>query len=431
MKHSLAARIALRYLFAKKSHTAVTAISAVSICGIAVATAAIVCVLSVFNGFMDILSQFNTSLTPDITLTPAHGKTFGDTDSILTAVHRVAGVKQAMPIVADNALVICQGREMPVMLKGVQPDAYRAMTAIDSITLPGGRFATRDSAASRTRVVYDDDIGDYVTLPEEPAYLGDISIGMASRLEVAPGGNDAMIVFAPVRRGHFNPANPASSFRQDSIRAAGIFRTMQNDYDDNYLITDIELARDLFEYDTECTSVEINARPDVLPATLAADLSEALGPDVVVKDRLRQQALNFRMINIEKWMTFLLLTFILTVASFNVISTLSMLVLDKQGTLRTIHALGAPRRAIGAIFAWESVYVTGIGCGAGILLGVALSLLQQHFGLIHLAGDPSTLAIHVYPVRLRTADLLTVLVPISAIALVTALISSRFARTRI
>lgn len=430
MKTPLSAVIARRYLFAPKSHSAVTAISVTATVGIAVATAAIVCVLSVFNGFKSLLTEKLDTLAPDVIITPAAGKTFADTDSLLEVVRGVKGVAIATPTVADNALLICDGREMPVLLKGVVPEDYRRITAIDTITLEGGRFATREKDTA-PKMVYDSDIGDYVELPAAPKYLADIAIGVSTRLYASPQ-NPKMIVFAPRRRGHVNTANPSTSFVQDSLKVAGVFQAMQNDYDDNYVITDIELARDIFQYTTECTAVEVKGDGTVPLAALAASLQQKLGDgNALVRDRFRQQALNFRMISIEKWVSFLLLAFILVVASFNIISSLSMLILDKQGSLGTLHALGLSKRRIGAIFAWQSFYVTLIGATGGVLLGVALCLLQQHFGLIKLAGDPSTLVVKSYPVKVIFTDLLAVYVPVLIIGAATALISSRFARSRV
>ena len=430
MKTPLSAAIARRYLFAPKSHSAVTAISVIATVGIAVATAAIVCVLSVFNGFKSLLTEKLDTLAPDVIITPAAGKTFADTDSLLEVVRGVKGVGIATPTVADNALLICDGREMPVLLKGVVPEDYRRITAIDTITLEGGRFATREKDTA-PKVVYDSDIGDYVELPSAPKYLADIAIGVSTRLYASPQ-NPEMIVFAPRRRGHVNTANPSSSFVQDSLKVAGVFQAMQNDYDDNYVITDLELARDIFQYTTECTAVEVKGDGTVQLAALAASLQQKLGDGhALVRDRFRQQALNFRMISIEKWVSFLLLAFILVVASFNIISSLSMLILDKQGSLGTLHALGLSKRRIGAIFAWQSFYVTLIGATGGVLLGVALCLLQQHSGLIKLAGDPSTLVVKSYPVKVIFTDLLAVYVPVLIIGAATALISSRFARSRV
>lgn len=430
MKPLLPARIALRYLFARKSHSAVTAISAVSICGIAVATAAIVCVLSVFNGFRDILTEKLDTLAPDVMVTPSRGKTFADTDSVLGIVRSVSGVQTATPVVADNALVICNGREMPVLLKGVVADEYRRVTSIERITRQDGRFATVDSTATQSRLVYDDDIGDYVEMPSDTRYAADIAIGVASRMATMPGG-EGLLVFAPRRTGHVNTANLAASFTRDSLTVAGVFQAMQSDYDSNYVITDIALAREIFQYDSECTGIEILAAPGIDASQLAEDISRALGSTASVKDRLQQQEVNFRMISIEKWVAFLLLTFILTVASFNIVSTISMLILDKQNSLATLHALGASRRQVGRIFAWQSLAVTAIGCGAGMAIGVTLCLVQQHFGIIKLAGDASRLVVKAYPVAVHATDMLTVLVLVVLIGIFTAAVSSRFARSRI
>lgn len=430
MRLPLSARIAARYLFAPKSHSAVTAISAISIAGIAVATAAIICVLSVFNGFRDIIIGKTDTLAPDVLVAPSSGKTFADADSLAEALQKLPEVAIAAPTVADNALVIYQGREMPVYLKGVTADAYRRVTAVDTILLEGSRFETVDTLSSGgQRVVYDEDIGDYIALPAEERYAAVISIGVAARLRAVLGEN--LLVFAPRRQGRVNTANLANSFVSDSLKVAGVFQAMQDDYDADYIITDIALARYIFQYEGECTGVDIKAAPGVTPTQAAEAVRRALGDRAVVKDRLQQQEVNFRMISIEKWMAFLLLAFILVVASFNIISTMSMLVIDKQGSLYTLHALGATRRRIGAVFAWESVYVTLFGCGAGMIAGIALCLLQEHFGLIKLAGDPSTLIIQAYPVALEWGDLLTVLIPIVLIGSATALLSYRFALTRI
>lgn len=431
MNLPLSAKVAARYLFAPKSHSAVTAISLISICGIAVATAAIICVLSVFNGFRNILTEKLDTLAPDVAVTPASGKVFADTDSILEIVRGVPGVQVATPVVVDNALIIFHGIEMPVLFKGVVADEYRRITAIDKITMAGGAFATTDSTTKGgTRFVYDDDIGDYVEMPADVRYAADISIGVASRLRALPGSGECMLVFAPRREGRVNLANPAASFERDSVAIAGVFQAMQSDYDKDYVITDIDLARKIFQYDSQCTGIEVKAAPSVSSPALAAAIAERLGTGAVVKDRLQQQELNFRMIAIEKWMAFLLLAFILIVASFNIISTMSMLILDKQSSLGTLHALGASRNRIGAVFAWESVFVTIFGCGAGLILGIGLSLLQQHFGFIKLAGDPSQLVIKAYPVAVQWSDIIVVLIPVAIIGAVTALIAYRFARNR-
>lgn len=429
MKRSLSAFIATRYLFAPKAHSAVTAISLIAIIGIAVATAAIVCVLSVFNGFKNLLVEKHDTMAPDAVVMPIKGKTFANADSLIKIINTVDEVAIATPVISDNALLICNGREMPVLLKGVVQDEYRRITAIDSITLKGGLFATK-LKESKPKLVYDDDIGDYIEMPQAPQYAADIAIGVASRLVASPENPD-LLIFAPRRRGHVNVANPASSFIQDSLKVVGIFQSMQNEYDDNCVISDIQLARDIFQYENECSSVEIKCVSGAELSSLTKQLKKKLGNDVLIRDRFEQQSLNFRMISIEKWVSFLLLVFILLVASFNIISSLSMLILDKQGSLSTLHALGAAKSMIGAIFAHQSMYVTIIGATAGILMGVFLCMLQQEFGIIKLAGDPATLVVKAYPVKVVFTDILAIYLPVLIIGIITAFISSRFARSRV
>lgn len=425
----LTARIAARYLRAKKSHSAVTAISAVSIAGIAVATAAIVCVLSVFNGFKEILVERLDSVSPDIELTPARGKVFANADSMATVVGKDPDVALATPVVADNALAIYEGREVPVTLKGVVEGDYAKTTAIRKLLLEGGTYSLSDST-ERTRRVFDPDVGDYIEEPMGRAFKGVLSVGAASKLG-SPLPGEQLLVFAPRREGHVNLANPSTSFMRDSVTVSAIFQSGRSDVDDNYVITDIGLARDLLSYTTEATGIEARLRDGANAEQVARRLEKALGPSVVAKDRLQQQEINFRMISIEKWVSFLLLAFILVVASFNIISTLSMLVLEKQSTLSTLRALGMTRRRIGAVFAWEGLFVTLAGCLGGVALGLLLCLLQQHLGLIKLGGDPSKMLIHTYPVVVKWIDLLAVLLPISLIGAVAARIASRFAQSRI
>ena len=411
MSKNLAAAIAWRYLKSKKSHSAVGAISAVSVCGMAVATAAIICVLSVFNGFMSSISERLDTLSPDVIAIPARGKVFADGEKVAQRVAAVKGVELATPTLTDNALAIFDSREMPVTLKGVYKDDYARVTAVKSlIGKDYGRYFQTSENAGRTP-------------------LGVIAIGTASQLSAIP--DSRLLVFAPKRDGRVNMANPVSSFLTDSLIVTGVYRSNQSEYDENGVIVDIATARRLLQYDFEASAIEVKARPGVDTEKLASDIQRLLGPDFVVKDRLRQQEMNFRMISIEKWVSFLLLFFILIIASFNIISTLSMLVLEKQRSMSTLTAMGMTPGRIGAVFAWESIYVSLIGGGCGIILGVLLSLLQQHFGLITIPGDPGTTVMRAYPVEVHFSDILLTLVPIAAIGAATALITSRFAKSRI
>lgn len=403
---ALPARIAWRYLRAPKSHSAVSAISIVSVVGVAVATAAIICVLSVFNGFRGLLNDKLDTLAPDVLVTPAKGKTFANADSIAGIVADMPGVQEVMPAVVDNALAISESREMPVTLRGVDPEAYARITSVDSIIFEGAKMKDLTPA-------------DAV-----------VSVGTGQQLAIyATGGT--LLLFAPRREGRVNLANPMSSFLTDSVSVAGIFQAMQSDYDSNTVICDITTARNLFQYTTEATQLEVKATPGADLPALASDIELSLGPNAVAKDRARQQQTNFRMVEIEKWVTFLLLIFILLIASFNIISTLCMLIIEKQHSMATLSALGMSRKSIGATFWWESMYVSMSGGIAGIIIGLALCLIQEHFGLIKLGGDPEAMIITAYPVAVEWSDVLIALAPVTIIGLAAASIASAFARSRI
>lgn len=411
MKQDLTAAIAWRYLLSKKSHGAVGTISTVSLCAMAVATAAIVCVLSVFNGFREVIAEKLDTLAPDVMVTPAKGKTFAEAEKLAARVAAMPGVETATPTLSDNALVICNSQEMPVKLKGVVPADYARVTEVRSLV--------------------DADLGRYLADTVAPAGTipATIAIGTASRLRAYPGAG--MLVFAPKRLGRVNLANPVSSFITDSLSVTGIYRSDQQEYDEDGVIVPIAEARKLLQYDTEASAIEIRLRPGQDGARAAAVIGDRLGPAYVVKDRVRQQEMNFRMISIEKWVSFLLLGFILVIASFNLISSLSMLVIEKEKAIGTFSALGLSRRRIGRIFAWESIYVSLAGGLAGIALGLTLCLLQQHFGLITVSGSPETTIVRAYPVKVLAGDVMATLVPVTLIGIATAAITAAFAKSRI
>ncbi len=398
--------IALRYLFGKKSHSAVNAIAIVSVAGVAVATAAVVCVLSVFNGFQSVLTGRLDTLSPDLMVLPAEGKTIANGDSLAAEIAKIKGVAVATPTLTDNALGYSNGRETPVTLKGVIPDQYAKVTAIDSLRVAGG--TTLKDAES-----------------DNPAL---ISIGLAYKLQIYDY-NQPFTVFAPKRTGRFNPANPAAAFVMDSLNVADVFQSMQETYDENCIFTDISFVRDLLLYDREATAIEIKMARGGDIDRLMDDVSAKIGPQYTVKNRLMLQEVNFRMVQIEKWMTFLLLFFILVIASFNIVSTLSMLVLEKEDSMRTMSAIGMSRKSIADVFRWESVLVSLMGAGIGLLLGATLSILQEKYGFITIAGQDSVTPM-AYPVRLEWLDLLITCLPIAVITAICAAVAGSFAKSR-
>lgn len=400
----LALRIAWRYLVAPKSHGAVSAIAIISVVGVAVATAAIVIVLSVFNGFRFHLNARLDSLTSDISVMPAYGKTIASGDSLAQVIGDFPGVGLAMPEVSDNALVIAESKEMPVVLKGVSPELFSQITSIDSLLIDG--TPVRNYSPNQSSV----------------------SVGVAQRLGMYAAG-DTLFIFAPKRHGRVNMANPMASFITDSLEVSSVFRSMQTEFDENTVICDISTVRNLFQYETEATSIQIKAEPGIDPSVLANGIRQFLGEDYVVKDRLEQQEVNFRMVAIEKWITFTLLTFILLIASFNIISTLCMIILDKGGSLHTLSHIGLSARRVGNIFWWESLLVTFVGGVVGLILGLVVSLIQEKYSIIKLAGDPENLVIQAYPVKVEWLDLAITMAPILIIGLITAWISWTFAKS--
>lgn len=399
-------KIAWRYLAAPKSHGAVNAISIIAVVGVAVATAAIVIVLSVFNGFRFHLNARLDSLTPDVSVSPSYGKTIAMGDSLAEALENFPGVALAMPEVADNALVISDSKEMPITLKGVNPRIFSQLTSIDSLLLDG------------------------TPLPDYGKDQASVAVGVAQRLGLY-SADGSLFIFAPKRHGRVNMANPMASFLTDSVNVSSVFRSLQNEFDENTVICDIETARNLFQYTTEATSILIKAEPGTDASELATSLRKSLGKDYVVKDRLEQQEVNFRMVAIEKWITFILLSFILVIASFNIISTLCMIILDKGSAIHTLSHIGMSRKRVGRIFWWESILVTIFGGGSGLIIGVVVSLLQEKYSLIKLAGDPESLVIQAYPVRVEWLDLGVTLVPVVIIGLIAAWISASFAKARL
>ncbi len=424
MRTPVEARLAWRYLFGKKSHAAVNAIAGVSVVGMAIATAAIVCVLSVFNGFRDVMATTAGPLLSDLIVEPTKGKAFAEGDSLAEALSHIKGVAKADAVVSDQALVIYQGQEMPVTLRGV-PTNLPTLRALRETLVTEGEGKITPRPAYDPEALLEDD---YVAPRAADALL---SVGVAVRLNVYDP-DASLTLFAPRREGRLNPANPAASFVVDSVRNVGVFQTNQSQWDQNVVVTDLQTARDVLQYTTEATNIELTLIPGVDVGQVTEDVKTALGAiPASVKDRIGQQEMNARMIDIEKWITFLLLFFILIIASFNVASTMSMLVIEKQSTLSLLHSLGMSARRVGGLFAWESLYVTLAGAAAGILGGVLLVLGQAKFGWIKIQGDPSQLLVTSYPVRLEPTDLLLTLVPLAVIGATCAIGAALYARSKV
>lgn len=404
---SLPLKIALRYLKSKKAHNAVNIISIVSTCGVVVTTAALVCVLSVFNGFRGVIQERLARLDPQVAICPAKGKTIADADSVIQAVSKVNGVEKAMPVLEDQALAIYADYQMPVRLKGV-PVNYHEINAIDS-TIVDGHYVLKDEVSS----------------------FAVVGVGPAVNMRLGTNSLRMLQLYAPRRVGRVNVANPIDAFTCDSLFVSAVFQVQQTSYDQDMIFVPLDFARNLFDYETEATQIELKLSPGARESQVMKDIEAVLGSGYEVKNRLMQQSESFRLVNVEKWVTFLLLAFIMIIATFNVISTLSLLIIEKDESIATFQNLGATRRQISRIFLAEGWLIIMLGAVLGIILGLLLCLGQQQFGWLKLSADPSMLVVPAYPVQVVWTDLLMVLVLVSAIGFVTSLVTGAIMRRRL
>lgn len=389
--------IARRYLFAKKSHNAINVISLISVCGIAIATMAIVCVLSVFNGFGGIVEDMFSAFDPDLKITVKEGKVFDyHTPEFDEALH-LPQVRMISESLEENALFMFEDHQVPVLVKGVSQD-FKVMTGMEKLIIDG-TFKLRE------------DVVDYATLGS----------GLAMTLGARPGFIHPIEIYAPKRNVRINIANPSAAFTTAYVQIGAVFTLNAPEYDEQMAILPIELARALFLYDREVSSLDVQLKSGASVKRVKQQMRRILGDRFRVEDRYEQQKTSFRMLQIEKWVTFLIFLFILLIAVFNVVGSLSMLIVEKKEDINSLHNMGASERLILRIFLFEGWLITFIGTVAGIVVGLILCLLQQHFGLLRLSDTPGAYIIDAYPVIVRFTDIVIVFVVVSAICMLTVL----------
>lgn len=385
--------IARRYLFSKKKHNAINIISAVSVCGVALATLALVCTLSVFNGFQDMVAGFFTAFDPELKITVREGKVFDPHESRVAQIHAMPEIEVWTETLEENAMVQYKDRQTMAVIKGVE-DNFEQLTAIDSLLYGSGKFVLNDSVV------------DY----------GILGVELMSELGTGIQFVDPLQVYAPKRNARVNMANPAASFNSDYLFSPGaVFIVNQQKYDARYILTSLGFARRLFDYDTEVSAIEIKLKPGCNIDAVEKKMEEILGERFVVQNRYEQQADVFRIMEIEKFISYLFLTFILAIACFNVIGSLSMLILDKRDDVETLRNLGAGDQLITRIFLFEGRMISVFGASIGIVLGLLLCFLQQKFGLISLGGGNGSFVVDAYPVSVHLTDVLLVFVTVIAV----------------
>lgn len=382
--------IAHRYLFSRKSHHAINIISGISVAGVAIATMAMVCTLSVFNGFRDLVAGLFTAFDPQLRVTLTQGTTVSQDDETLDKLRRSPLVKVYTPVMEGQALVVQNGRQHVVTIMGVD-DNFAQQASITNILYGSGSFCLHA------------DVLEY----------GIPGIRLASRMGLTADFPDPLQVYAPKRGERVNMAQPLSSFNHDELQSAGVvFNVQQSRYDENYILTSLGFAQRLLDQRGRVSAVELRLRDGVSVSKAKQQLRTLLGSRFKVEDRYEQQADVFRIMRIEKLISYVFLTFILLIACFNIIGSLSMLMIDKRQDVRTLRSLGATDGQICSVFLIEGRMISLAGALAGLLLGLLLCWLQQRYGLISMGGSAGSFIVEAYPVSVHVGDLLLILLTV-------------------
>ena len=391
--------IAARYLLAKKSHNAINAITVVAACGVAIITAALVCVLSVYNGFENLVGLLSSQLDPELKIVPIEGKSFHDSPHFRQILADEEDIEAVSATLQETVLIVNGGRQIPAQMKGVD-SLYRRVTLIDSI-LWNGRYQLADPVA------------DYTLL----------GIGLSQAVSCRPGYLRPMSFYCPRREGKIDLMNPDSAFVEHQFFCSAQFAVQQASYDDVLCIVDLRAAQEMLQDSSLLSAYEVRMRRGIDIGQAQIRLEKKLqNVGLHVLDRREQQADSYRIVQIEKWVTFLLVLFILLIASFNIVGALSMLIIDKEPEISTLASMGADDKMIRRIFVLEGWLISGTGAVVGIVLGASLCLLQEHFGIIGLGGSEIFFVVDSYPVNLLWSDVVWSAIAVLAIGLLATII---------
>ncbi|HJH75629.1 MAG TPA: FtsX-like permease family protein [Prevotellaceae bacterium] len=385
--------IARRYLFSKKSTHVINIISCISVVGVAVATMALVVTLSVFNGFHDLVASLLTSFDPQIEIVPTKGKTAPADDPILTKIRNLPQVDVATESVEDQAMAIYKGRQAMIKVKGVE-DNFSELSHINDILYGDGEFS----------------------LHAANLQFGVVGIRLADNLGMTADWDGQLKIYAPKREGQLDLMNPTEGFVEDSVISPGVvFSVKQARYDRDYVLTSIAFARNLFGQQGMLSQLEIRLKPGSDLDAVKAEMQKIAGSKYRVLDRMEQQADTFKIMKIEKFIAYIFLTFILAVACFNIIGSLSMLIIDKKNDVVTLRNMGASDKQIVRIFLFEGRMISAIGAILGILVGLLLCWLQQVYGLVSLGRSSGSFIVDAYPVSVHPEDIIIIFITVLAV----------------
>jgi lipoprotein-releasing system permease protein len=378
--------IAKRYLIAKKSHQAIHYITGISIVGLAFATLALICTLSVFNGFQDMVAQLFTAFDPPLKIVANQGKSFQGDAPELQEIAKWPEIEMTCKTIESFAMVQYKKQQAVVTVKGVE-DNFQQMVAIDSVLYGRKKFKLHDEVCSY-------------------AVMGiDLMASLGASIEFV----DPLILNAPKRKKKISLTNPTTSFNRIPIYSPGVvFAINQQKYDASYVLVSLNVAQKLFNYKNEITALELRLKKDVDVDKIQRHLQQFLGKKYKVMNRYEQQEDVFKVMQIEKLISYIFLSFILFIASFNIIGALSMLIIDKKKDVLVLRSLGASDKMIIQIFLYEGRMIATFGATIGIILGLLLCFLQQTFGFISLGNGAGNFIIDAYPVSVHWWDVIIV-----------------------
>ena len=375
--------IARRYLVSKKTHTIINIISAISVAGVMICTTALIIVLSVFCGFERLVISLFNAFNPDVEITLKEGKTFNSTLLPEDRIRKIPGVVYLAEVIEENALVKYKDKQYIATIKGVGED-YVKMSGLDTM-MSEGKFILQEGYRNFAVLGY---VVAYYLGANLEDYVNPISINVPRRSASFSGG--------------FGDA-----FNNEVIFPSGFF-SVQQDFDIKYVILPIRFVKKLLEYDKQVTGLEIGIAKGADMERIQKQITQLTGENFYVKNRFQQQELLYKIMKSEKWAIFLILSFILIIATFNVIGSLSMLILDKKRDIAVLQCLGASQSKVKRIFLAEGLLISFIGAMGGLILGTVTCFLQQQYGMVKLGSANSTFVISAYPVHMQVQDFIFV-----------------------
>lgn len=393
--------IARRYLISKKSVNVINIISGISVAGVTVGTFALVVILSVFNGLDFSIKSLFSRFDPDVKIVAAKGKSFELTDGNFDAIKQLMGVVSVTPVIEEDAFLMYGNRQYFATIKGV-PSNYNEISGLDSSSITSGRFMLEDNQVP------------FAVVGQGVAYY--LSVGLTF--------TDPIHIYTLKKRTSGRP-NLANTFNHSTIYASGIFQNQQ-EIDSKYILVPFGYAQELYQMGTQVSAVEIGLKEGVSEDLMKTDISRILGEKFVVKTQFEQHELFYKVMQSEKWAIFLILAFVLVIASFNVLGSLSMLIIDKKADIAILQSMGANQRLIRTIFLFEGWMISLAGAAFGLLLGVLICWIQIEFGILKIPGNDGSFIFSVYPVQIRTSDLLAIFLLVSCIGFLAAWYPIRF-----